>query len=253
MAIRRTALAALLAVGLSTAARAESVDLALVLAADVSRSIDGEEFSLQREGYAQAMTDPRVLRAIRSGVAGAIAVCFVEWASPEEQQVVSDWKVIRDGETAEVFAAKLNDAPRSFLGRTSISGAIDFAMAKLASSGFEAKRRIIDISGDGTSNSGGPLDQARARALKAGIVINGLAIINERPNPGALAHTQPPGGLPAYYRENVIGGEGSFLLVVRDFDSFGEAIRNKILTEIAGTPPPGALAATVTAPTRTSP
>lgn len=214
-------------------ARAESVDLTLVLAADVSRSIDEEEFKLQRRGYAAAITDPRVLKAIASGPHGAIALCFIEWAGPDEQQVVAEWTVVRDGETAAGFAQVLLDAPRSFLGRTSISAAIDFSRAYLTKSGVTGGRQIIDISGDGTNNSGRPVQEARDEAIAAGIVINGLAIINEHPNPGYFAHTQPPEGLPAYYKQNVVGGAGSFLLVVQDFSSFGEAITNKLVTEIA--------------------
>jgi hypothetical protein len=230
------ALAAFLCLG-APPATAETVDLALVLAADVSRSIDEDEFRLQREGYAAAVIDPRVLRAIAAGPRGAIAVCLVEWAGPEEQQVVAEWTVIRDGETAAAFAATLREAPRSFLGRTSISAGIDFSRAYLAKAAT-ADRRIIDVSGDGTNNSGRPVTDARDEAVAAGIIINGLAIINEHPNPGYFAHTQPPEGLPAYYKQNVIGGPGSFLLVVQDFTTFGEAITNKLVTEIALAPLP---------------
>lgn len=215
------------------AARAESVDVALVLAADVSRSVDDDEFKLQRQGYAAAVTNARVLQAIAAGPHGAVALCFVEWSGPEEQQVVADWTVIRDGESAASFAAILLDAPRSFVGRTSISAALDFARAYFAKSGVAADRRIVDVSGDGTNNSGRSVLDARAETLDAGITVNGLAIINEHPNPGYFAHTQPPEGLPEYYRQNVVGGPGSFLLVVQDFTSFGEAITNKLVNEIA--------------------
>jgi hypothetical protein len=215
------------------AARAETVDLALVLAADVSRSIDDDEFKLQREGYAAAVTDQRVLGAIAAGQYGAIAICFVEWSGPDEQQVVADWTVIRDGESAASFAATLIDAPRSFVGRTSISAAIDFSRAYFTKSGVTYERRVIDVSGDGTNNSGRPVLDARDEAVAAGITINGLAIINQKPNPGYFAHTQPPEGLPEYYRQNVTGGPGSFLLVVQDFSTFGEAMTQKLISEIA--------------------
>jgi hypothetical protein len=215
------------------AASAETVDVALILAADVSRSVDDDEFKLQRQGYAAAVTNPRVLQAIAGGPHGAVAICFVEWSGPEEQQVVADWTVVRDGESATAFAAILLNAPRSFVGRTSISAALDFSRAYFAKSGVTAERRIVDVSGDGTNNSGRPLLDARAEALGAGITINGLAIINEHPNPGYFAHTQPPEGLPEYYRRNVVGGPGSFLLVVQDFSSFGDAIANKLVNEIA--------------------
>jgi len=229
------AMAAILSLG-SIAARAETVDLALVLAADVSRSIDDDEFKLQRQGYAAAVTNPRVLQAIAAGRTGAIAICFIEWSGPEEQQVVAEWTTIRDGETAAAFAATLLAAPRSFIGRTSISAAIDFSRAYVAKLGAAAERRVIDVSGDGTNNSGRPAPDARDEAVAAGFTINGLAIINEHPNPGYFAHTQPPEGLPEYYRQNVIGGPGGFLLVIQDFNSFGEAITNKLVSEIAATP-----------------
>lgn len=224
-------------------ARAESVDVAVIFAADVSRSIDDDEFKLQRQGYAAAVTSPQVLKAVAAGRRGAIAICFVEWSGPEEQQVVVDWTVVRDGESAAGFAATLLSAPRSFVGRTSISAALDFSRAYFAKSGITAERRVIDVSGDGTNNSGRPVLDARAETLAAGITINGLAIINEHPNPGYFAHTQPPEGLPAYYEHNVVGGPGGFLLVVQDFKSFGEAITQKLVNEIAGTTPPFRVAA----------
>jgi hypothetical protein len=239
--------AALLAasLGVVAQARAETVDVALVFAADVSRSVDDDEFKLQRQGYAAAITNPRVLQAIAAGQHGAVAICFVEFSGPDEQQVVAKWTVVRDGETAASFAATLLNAPRSFVGRTSISAALDFARAYFAKSDVKGERRVIDVSGDGNNNSGRPVLDARADALAAGITINGLAIINEHPNPGYLAHTQPPGGLPKYYRENVTGGPGSFLLVVKDFKSFGDAITEKLRSEIAAAPPaePGLRAA----------
>jgi len=220
-------------------ARAETVDVALVLATDVSRSIDSGEFQLQRKGYAEAVTNPRVLTAVQAGTHHAIALCFVEWSGPDEQAVVVDWTVIRDGETAAEFAAKLVDAPRSFTGRTAIGAGIDFAMAQLARSGVTAERRIIDVSGDGTNNAGRPVTDARDAAVAQGAIINGLAILNERPEGYFFAHTQPPEGLPAYYQNNVVGGNGAFLQVVKDFSTFGDAITNKLMTEIAVLALPG--------------
>jgi len=232
------AAAALLAlIALAPDAGAETVDLLLVLAADVSRSIDDGEFGLQRKGYAAALTDPRVLAAIHGGAHQAIAVVFVEWAGAGEEKIVVDWTVIRDAEGAETAAAAMLSAPRSFVGRTSISGAIDFAMERLAAAPAAADRRIIDISGDGTNNSGRDLAQARGEALAQGVTINGLAIINDRPNPGYAFHTQPPGGLPQWYRQNVVGGPGAFLLVVEDFSSFADAMTNKLVSEIAALSP----------------
>jgi hypothetical protein len=217
-------------------ARAQRTDLLLVLAADVSRSIDESEFALQRKGYSSAVTDPRVLAAIRGGATGSITICFIEWSGAGEQTVVADWTVIRDEEDAGGFAAAILEPPRSFIGRTSISGAIDFAMERLAAAQPQASRRVIDISGDGTNNSGRPVTDARDQAVEQGVTINGLAIVNDKPNPGYAFHTQPPGGLPEWYRQNVIGGPGAFLHVVDDFRSFADAMTNKLVSEIAALP-----------------
>jgi hypothetical protein len=224
---------------------AEPVDLALVLAVDVSRSINDDEFRLQRHGYAAALTSPRVLQAIRSGPLRAIAVSFVEWSNEREQKVVADWTVLRDGETADSFAHVILTAPRSFSGRTSISGAIDFALRDFERSGVEATRRVIDVSGDGTNNSGRLVNDARDEAVAAGVTINGLAIINDRPESGFVQyHVNPPEGLPEYFRQNVIGGPGSFLLQVDGFASFADAITQKLISEIAALPQPARYAAT---------
>ena len=231
----RSALCAALSlatIGFSGSVCAQNTDLLLVLAADVSRSIDEGEFELQRKGYAAALTDPRVLAAIRGGTTGTIAVCFVEWSGAGEQMVVADWTVIHDDEDADALAAAILAAPRSFVGRTSISGAIDFAMERFTAAKPHSNRRIIDISGDGTNNSGRPVTEARDQALAEDVTINGLAIINDRPNPGYAFHTQPPGGLPEWYRQNVIGGPGAFLRVVEDFRSFADAMTNKLVSEI---------------------
>jgi hypothetical protein len=211
---------------------AAGADLEVILAADVSRSIDDGEFDLQRKGYAAALTDPRVLTAIHGRTNGAVGVCFVEWSGEEDQQVVVDWTEIRDEEDAGTVAAAIIAAPRSFMGRTSISAAIDFAMTRFAAAKWQANRRIIDISGDGTNNSGRPITEARDQAIATGVTINGLAIINDRPNLGYSAHTQPPGGLPLYYKQNVIGGPNAFLIVVEDFNSFADAMANKLAKEI---------------------
>jgi hypothetical protein len=219
-----------------TGARAETVDLLLVLAADVARSIDEDEFNLQRKGYAQAMTDPRVLRAIAGGRHHAIAITFIEWSGAADQNVVLDWTLVRDEEGAAGVAATMLSAPRSFLGRTSISAAIDFAMQRLTAAPDRADKRIIDVSGDGTNNAGRSIADARDEALAAGVTINGLAIVNTRSSPGYAFHTQPPGGLPKYYEDNVIGGPGAFLIHIENFDSFAEAITRKLVSEIAGTP-----------------
>ncbi len=237
--MRTTAIAAVITclIALAPAARAEDVDLLLVLAADVSRSINDEEFDLQRKGYAAAMTDPRVLRAIAGGRRHAIAVTFVEWAGETDQKAVVDWTVVRDEEAAAGVAATMLAAPRSYIGRTSISAAIDFAMQRLAAAPAKGDKRIIDISGDGTSNAGRSVALARDEAVAAGVTINGLAIINNQINPGYAFHTHPPGGLPKYYEENVIGGPGAFLLQVENFATFTDAITRKLVAEIAAVPP----------------
>ena len=217
---------------LPAAARAgEPVDLALVLVADVSRSIDEDEFALQKKGYSAAFADPRVITAIRAGKRGAIAVSYVEFAAEDEVKTVVDWTVIRDGESASLFAEALQNAPRAFEGFTSISAGIDFAVKRLAALG-PAGRRVIDVSGDGTNNSGRDVTAARDDAVKLGITINGLTIINPRPSPFGPSHIEPEGGLTEYYRRNVIGGSRSFVLEVRDFASFGEALARKLVTEI---------------------
>jgi hypothetical protein len=215
------------------AACAETVDLRLVLAADVSISVDDEEFRLQRDGYAAAITSVPVLEAIQAGPHRAIAVTFIEWSGPAKQRVVVDWTVIRDGEMATVFANTLRTAPRSFADATAIGSAIDFAMRHFDHSGVESDRRIIDISGDGDSNSGRPVEYARDDAVKAKVTINGLAIVNEHPLPGFIGHIQPVGGIGHYYRTRVAGGPGSFVFQIDSFEGFAEAIARKLVAEIA--------------------
>ena len=226
---------------LPSMARAQTVDAAIALAADVSRSIDDEEFQLQRRGYAAAITDPRFMQAIKAGTHGAIALCFLEWAGSDQLAVVAKWMVIRDGNDAAKFAKILLDAPRSSAGRTAIGAGIDFAVTQLEADGVSAERRIIDVSGDGSNNSGRLVTEARDEAVAKGITINGLAIINEKTSgePGTFryVHTHPPGGLPNYYRDNVIGGPGAFVLQIVNFDTFAEAMTNKLLTEISDASP----------------
>jgi Protein of unknown function (DUF1194) len=216
-----------------SARAAEPVDLLLVLAADVSRSVDSQKFQLQREGYAAALANPRVLDAIRSGRNGRIGVLFLEWSGVGNQKVVIDWVLIDGSEAAQAFGDRLLESPRSFADRTSISGAIDVAVAQLARAPFDADRRTIDVSGDGTNNAGRDVVQARDEALALGIAINGLVILSEVPLPWNPEHTNPPGGLAKYYRDNVTGGPGSFVLEAKDFNSFGQAIIKKMIAEIA--------------------
>jgi hypothetical protein len=238
---RRKAAALILAapasIPFATPSRADDgVDVAIVLAADVSRSINDEEFGLQRQGYAAAITSAQLMEAIHTGAHGAIALCFMEWAGEAEQKVVVEWTAIRSPPDAEKFSAALLGAPRSFIGRTAIGTAIDFSMGVLGESGIAADRRVIDVSGDGTSNQGRLVIEARDIALRAGVVINGLAIFNRRAAEmgGYLAlHTNPPGGLAKYYHDNVVGGLGSFVLPIDNFNSFGEAMIRKLVSEVA--------------------
>jgi hypothetical protein len=216
---------------------AEQVDLLLVLAADVSRSVDSAKFQLQREGYAAAISDPRVLDAIRSGRNARIALSYVEWSGIGSQRVVIDWSTISDAESAKGFGDRLLEATRSFADRTSISGAIEFAMGQLARAAYESPRRTIDISGDGTNNAGRDVALARDEALAQGVTINGLVILSETPLAWNPDHTNPPGGLDNYYRNHVIGGPGAFVLAARDFNSFGQAIIKKMIAEVAQAEP----------------
>ena len=225
--------ALLAAIGMTAARATDKVDLLLVLASDVSRSVDAQKFELQRRGYGQAMADPRVVEAIRSGSNGRIGVCFVEWSGVMSQKLVVGWTMIGDAETARQFGDRILEAPRSFADRTSISAAIDFASAYLDKAPFETARRTIDVSGDGTNNSGRDVTAARDEALAKGLTINGLVILSDRPLAWNPEHTNPPGGLDNYYRQNVIGGPRAFVMAAQDFNAFGQALINKLIAEVA--------------------
>ena len=231
------ALAALL-LAAPLARATERVDLLLVLAADVSRSVDQVKFKLQRDGYIAALSDKRVLDAIGSGRHQRIAVCFVEWSGVGAQKLLIDWIVIDGPDSARKFGDSLLELPRSFAERTSISGAIDFALNLLDQAPYQAERRTIDVSGDGTNNSGRDVALARDGAVAKGVTINGLVILSGRPMAWNPEHTNPPGGLEKYYRDNVVGGPGAFVIVAEDFNSFGQAIVKKLIAEIALAPPP---------------
>lgn len=235
----RTALTLLaLTVSVVAAHAADQVDLLLVLAADVSRSIDQPKFQLQREGYAAALSNPRVLEAIASGPNRRIAVCFVEWSGMGSQKVVIDWTMVDGAQAAHQFGDQLLEAQRSFADRTSISAGIDYAMMQFPRAPFESKRRTIDVSGDGTNNSGRDATAARDDAVAQGVTINGLVILSERPLPWNPEHTNPPGGLAKYYQDNVVGGPGAFVMAADNFESFGQAIVSKLIAEIAESSPP---------------
>lgn len=218
-------------------ARAQTVDAAVALAADVSRSIDENEFQLQRQGYAAAINSKQFLSVVASMPHGAVALCFIEWAGTADQTVVVDWTMIRDRDSAAAFAKRLVDAPRSSSGRTAIGDGIDFAVKRLAAATFTTERRIIDVSGDGTSNSGRPVSMARDEAVENGITINGLAIINEKTGGEfgtfIYAHTHPAGGLEHYYHDNVIGGAGAFVVQIVNFDAFAQAMTDKLVAEVS--------------------
>jgi hypothetical protein len=234
---------ALVLAGVAAAPAAEEVDLLLVLAVDVSRSIDHPKFLLQRDGYAAAVSDRQVIEAIKSGPTGKIGMAFVEWSGYGAQKLVIDWTIIDGAAAARRFGDQIVEAPRSFADRTSIAGGIDFAAAQLARAPFEAQRQTIDVSGDGTNNAGREVQSARDEALAKGIVINGLVILSDRSVPWNAEHTNPPGGLEKYYQENVIGGPGAFVMAAEDFNSFGRAIVKKMIAEIATLPPPRRTAA----------
>src|SRR5580692_4619066 len=236
--------AILAAILVPAAARAaEDVDLLLVLAVDVSRSIDATKFQLQREGYAAAVADPHVLEAIRAGRTGRIGLTFVEWSGVGAQKVVIDWTTIGDTDSAKGFGDRLLEAPRSFADRTSISGAIEFAMGQLDKAPYEAARRTIDVSGDGTNNAGRDVAMLRDEAVAKGITINGLVILSDNPMSWNPDHTNPPGGLANYYRNNVVGGPSAFVMVAENFNSFGQAIIKKMIAEVAQAHEPRALRA----------
>ncbi len=221
---------ALTAVWWGAPARAgDEVDVALVLAVDISNSMDPDEQMLQREGFVEAFRSPEVHKAIRNGMLGKVAVTYFEWAGTHIQHVVVKWMIIDGPESANAFADELARMPPRRGPRTSISGAIDGAVRLLDESGVDALRRVIDISGDGANNQGRSVADARDDAIEKGIVINGLPIMLKRPT--GYWDTED---LDAYYRDCVIGGPGSFLIPVRERHQFAEAVRTKIVREVAG-------------------
>jgi hypothetical protein len=182
-----------------------------------------------------------VIQAIQSSPNRRIAVTFVEWAGSDFQRVVVPWTVISDPESGALFSEAVSREARSFWGWTSISGAIDFSMRQFAASPHSSPRRVIDVSGDGVNNSGRTSSEARDEAVAAGVTINGLVIMNDRPTPGFFQVPQPP--LDEFYRNHVIGGPGAFVIAIDDFSTFAFAIVNKLVREIAGEPAPTNLAA----------
>jgi hypothetical protein len=210
----------------------EAVDLELVLAVDVSGSVDPVEARLQREGYLRALTDPGVIKAIKGAPLGRIAVTYVEWAGVGHYKIVVDWRVINSAASAKAFTDALQQAPIETAHRTSISDAILFSMPRFDSNTYDGTRRIIDISGDGANNYGKLVSEARDIAVAAGITINGLPILSNPTN--SLYPTTPD--LHLYFRDCVIGGPGAFYVVANGFEDFARAVRRKLILEVATVP-----------------
>ena len=210
-----------------------TVDVELVLAVDVSYSMDMDELALQREGYAQAIISKEFLQALKSGPHGRISITYFEWAASTDQKIIIPWRVIDGPETADAVANEIVKTPIRRASRTSISGAINFAMPLFDENPHRGLRRVIDISGDGPNNNGAPVVIARDAAVEKGIVINGLPIMVKEPS----YSTMDIDNLDLYYEDCVIGGPGSFVVTIKDRDKFKEAIRTKLLLEIAGRTP----------------
>jgi hypothetical protein len=209
------------------------VDVELVIAVDVSYSMDPEEQALQREGYIMALTSREFLRALHEGANGKIAVTYFEWAGQTDQKIVMPWRLIDGPEAADAVAAEIARAPYRRASRTSISGALQFAKPLFDNSGYRGLRRVIDVSGDGANNNGPLVVPTRDDVLASGITINGLPIMLNRPNMGSIDIEN----LDVYYEDCVIGGPGAFVIPIREREKFIEATRTKLVLEIAGRQP----------------
>ena len=207
-----------------------TVDVKLVIAVDVSYSMDLDELVVQREGSAQAIVSKEFLQALKTGPNGKVAVTYFEWSASSDQRIIIPWRVIDGPKTAHAVAAEIMKAPVERGSRTSISGAINFAMPLFETSPYRGLRRVIDISGDGPNNSGAPVTSPRDAALEKGITINGLPIMVEEPS---LA-TMDIDNLDFYYEDCMVGGPSSFVVSIKDRDKFKEAIRTKLQLEAAG-------------------
>jgi Protein of unknown function (DUF1194) len=212
---------------------AVSVDVELVLAVDVSYSMDPEEQTLQREGYIGAITSREFMQALRQGMNGKVAVTYFEWAGANDQKIVMPWRLIQGPESADAVASEIARAPYRRASRTSISGALAFAMPLFEGSGYRGLRRVIDVSGDGVNNNGMPVTIVRDEVLAKGITINGLPIMLKRPNFGGMDIEE----LDIYYEDCVIGGPGAFVIPIKEREKFKEAIRTKLILEVAGRQP----------------
>jgi Protein of unknown function (DUF1194) len=209
------------------------VDVELVLAVDVSYSMDPEEQALQREGYALALVSKEFMQALREGANAKIAITYIEWAGQFDQRVVVPWRLIEGPESADAVAAEISAAPYRRASRTSISGGLRFAKTLFDNSGYHGLRRVIDVSGDGANNSGPLVVPTRDEVLAAGIIINGLPIMLKRANPG----TMDIKNLDVYYEDCVIGGPGAFVVPIHEREKFIEATRTKLILEVAGRQP----------------
>jgi hypothetical protein len=212
---------------------APSVDVELILAVDVSYSMDMDELAIQREGYAQAIVSKEFLQALKSLPNGKIAITYFEWAASSDQKIIVPWRLIDGPESADAVADEIMKTPIRRASRTSISGAINFAVPLFDENPNHGLRRVIDISGDGANNNGAPVTGARDAALAKGIVINGLPIMVKEPS----YSTMDIDNLDFYYEDCVIGGPGSFVVSIKDREKFKEAIRSKLLLEVASRPP----------------
>src|SRR5437868_8661237 len=212
---------------------AASVDVELILAVDVSYSMDMDELAIQREGYAQAIVSKEFLQALKSLPNGKIAVTYFEWAASSDQKIIIPWRLIDGPETADAVANEIMKTPIRRASRTSISGAINFAMPLFDENPYRGLRRVIDISGDGPNNNGAPVTGARDAAVEKGVTINGLPIMVKEPS----YSTMDIDNLDFYYEDCVIGGPGAFVVTIKDRDKFREAIRTKLVLEVAGRMP----------------
>jgi hypothetical protein len=210
------------------------VDTELVLAVDVSYSMDPEEQQIQREGYIEAITSREFMAAIRGGNHGKVALTYFEWAGPGDQKIIAPWRMIDGPEGADAFAAEIARAPYRRASRTSIGGALQFAKPLFVASGFRGLRRVVDVSGDGPNNSGPLVEPERDDLVAAGLTINGLPLMLNRPT----TFSMDIANLDIYYEDCVIGGPGAFVIPVRERAQFKEAIRTKLILEIASLVPP---------------
>lgn len=228
------------------------VDLELALGIDVSGSVDDEEALLQRQGYVLAFRHPEIISAIEHGILGRIAVAYYEWAGYGHMRIIKDWTLIDGAAAAHAFADSLELNPPQTAYRTAISSAIDFAAGYFDMNDFVGTRRVVDISGDGVNNWGGPVTAARDRAVARGVTINGLPIVNNKPGPSGRPQTP---NLDLYYENCVIGGPGAFIVVANTFEGFAEAVRRKLIIEIAGLAPqaPARVVPVQFAPNRVAP